>query len=33
MGENDDVILSDGEWRKMVRGLLKEMEENLEWKD
>jgi len=28
MGENDDVILSDEEWRKMVRDLLKEMEEN-----
>jgi len=31
MSENEDVILSDEEWRKMVRSLLKEMEKNLKY--
>jgi len=29
MEKNNDIILSDEEWRDMVRDLLKEMEENL----
>jgi len=28
MEKNNDIILSDEEWRRMVRDLLKEMEEN-----
>jgi len=29
MEKNNDIILSDEEWRDMVRNLLKEMEKNL----